>query len=286
MEEDYEPTVQHQRRVNPKIHDVIKKEVEKLLDAGLIYPIFDSPWGGEYALTIEKLTEVTRLRPLSLPSWIKSREDSREIHTIVSLDGFFRIFANYLAGIHCQGYVITEKNKVFKRCQTLLLGVTTFLFTIVGSNDLAVVCTGKKHLTSPPEACPIGPTGDIRCKSSPQKAKGKISQMDEIAPKRYQVCENLLTFWASTSWDFHHQKLVRHRAIISDRGTHFCNVQFTKLKSAGQDIYIVQVFPYGVELSKNSGPNFKVMVIVLEAYFGGDVLLMDIPDLQTFPKDN
>ncbi|GKA21024.1 reverse transcriptase domain-containing protein, partial [Tanacetum coccineum] len=44
MEEDYEPTVQHQRRVNPKIHDVIKKEVEKLLDAGLIYPISDSPW--------------------------------------------------------------------------------------------------------------------------------------------------------------------------------------------------------------------------------------------------
>ncbi|GKA66584.1 hypothetical protein Tco_0766392 [Tanacetum coccineum] len=47
MEEDYEPTVQHQRRVNPKIHDVIKKEVEKLLDAGLIYPISDSPWGQE-----------------------------------------------------------------------------------------------------------------------------------------------------------------------------------------------------------------------------------------------
>nr|GEX88481.1 reverse transcriptase domain-containing protein [Tanacetum cinerariifolium] len=36
--------VQHQRRVNPKIHDVIKKEVLKLLDAGLIYPISDSPW--------------------------------------------------------------------------------------------------------------------------------------------------------------------------------------------------------------------------------------------------
>ncbi|GJU98273.1 reverse transcriptase domain-containing protein [Tanacetum coccineum] len=44
LEEDYEPSVQHQRRVNPKIHDVIKKEVEKLLDAGLIYPISDSPW--------------------------------------------------------------------------------------------------------------------------------------------------------------------------------------------------------------------------------------------------
>nr|GEV42496.1 reverse transcriptase domain-containing protein [Tanacetum cinerariifolium] len=44
MEEDYKPAVQHQRRVNPKIHDIIKKEVEKLLDAGLIYPISDSPW--------------------------------------------------------------------------------------------------------------------------------------------------------------------------------------------------------------------------------------------------
>nr|GFB25548.1 reverse transcriptase domain-containing protein [Tanacetum cinerariifolium] len=41
---DYEPKVQSQRRVNPKIHDVIKKEVEKLLDVGLIYPISDSPW--------------------------------------------------------------------------------------------------------------------------------------------------------------------------------------------------------------------------------------------------
>nr|GEX60377.1 reverse transcriptase domain-containing protein [Tanacetum cinerariifolium] len=32
--EDYTPAVQSQRRVNPKIHDVIKKEVIKLLDAG------------------------------------------------------------------------------------------------------------------------------------------------------------------------------------------------------------------------------------------------------------
>nr|GFB83372.1 reverse transcriptase domain-containing protein [Tanacetum cinerariifolium] len=42
--QDFSPKVQSQRRVNPKIHDVIKKEVEKLLDAGLIYPISDSPW--------------------------------------------------------------------------------------------------------------------------------------------------------------------------------------------------------------------------------------------------
>ncbi|GKB92179.1 reverse transcriptase domain-containing protein [Tanacetum coccineum] len=39
MEDDFKPAVQHQRRVNPKIHEVIK-----LLVAGLIYPISDSPW--------------------------------------------------------------------------------------------------------------------------------------------------------------------------------------------------------------------------------------------------
>ncbi|GJR77689.1 reverse transcriptase domain-containing protein [Tanacetum coccineum] len=44
MEENSKPVVQHQRRVNPKIHEVIKQEVIKLLDAGLIYPISDSPW--------------------------------------------------------------------------------------------------------------------------------------------------------------------------------------------------------------------------------------------------
>nr|GEU71681.1 DNA-directed DNA polymerase [Tanacetum cinerariifolium] len=44
MEDDFKPTVQSQRRVNPKIHEVIKKEVIKLLDAEMIYPISDSPW--------------------------------------------------------------------------------------------------------------------------------------------------------------------------------------------------------------------------------------------------
>ncbi|GJV92341.1 hypothetical protein Tco_1540154 [Tanacetum coccineum] len=44
MEEDYKLAVQHQGRVNLKIYDVIKKEVEKLLEVGLIYPISDSPW--------------------------------------------------------------------------------------------------------------------------------------------------------------------------------------------------------------------------------------------------
>nr|GFB95097.1 reverse transcriptase domain-containing protein [Tanacetum cinerariifolium] len=44
LEEEHSQKVQSHRRVNLKIHDVIKKEVKKLLEAGLIYPISDSPW--------------------------------------------------------------------------------------------------------------------------------------------------------------------------------------------------------------------------------------------------
>nr|GEU75270.1 reverse transcriptase domain-containing protein [Tanacetum cinerariifolium] len=44
MKDDYKPAIQSQIRVNPKIYDVIKKEVIKLLDADMIYPISNSPW--------------------------------------------------------------------------------------------------------------------------------------------------------------------------------------------------------------------------------------------------
>ena len=44
LEEDYKTSREHQRRINPILSDVVKKEVEKLLEAGIIYPISDSKW--------------------------------------------------------------------------------------------------------------------------------------------------------------------------------------------------------------------------------------------------
>nr|GEU55258.1 reverse transcriptase domain-containing protein [Tanacetum cinerariifolium] len=85
LKDDFKPAVQHQRRVNPKIHEVIKKEVIKLLDARLICPISDSSWvspihcvpkrGGmtmvenednELIPTRFRLTRKTKKRPPSL----------------------------------------------------------------------------------------------------------------------------------------------------------------------------------------------------------------------------
>ena len=44
LEEGFKPVVQAQRRLNPNMKEVVKKEVIKLLDAGIIYPISDSSW--------------------------------------------------------------------------------------------------------------------------------------------------------------------------------------------------------------------------------------------------
>ncbi|XP_031112037.1 uncharacterized protein LOC116016008 [Ipomoea triloba] len=43
-QEDVRPTREPQRRLNPTLKDVVFKEVLKLLDAGIIYPISDSKW--------------------------------------------------------------------------------------------------------------------------------------------------------------------------------------------------------------------------------------------------
>ncbi|RVW83173.1 Retrovirus-related Pol polyprotein from transposon 17.6 [Vitis vinifera] len=44
MEEEAKPIHQPQRRLNPHLQEVVRVEVLKLLQAGIIYPISDSPW--------------------------------------------------------------------------------------------------------------------------------------------------------------------------------------------------------------------------------------------------
>nr|GEV12181.1 DNA-directed DNA polymerase [Tanacetum cinerariifolium] len=55
MKDEFKPSVQTQRRVNPNIKEVVKKEVIKLLDAGLIYPISDSPCVSSIQVVLKKV---------------------------------------------------------------------------------------------------------------------------------------------------------------------------------------------------------------------------------------
>ena len=41
---DHKPSIEHQRCLNPPTQAVVKKEIIKWLDVGVIYPITDSIW--------------------------------------------------------------------------------------------------------------------------------------------------------------------------------------------------------------------------------------------------
>ncbi|GJZ65352.1 reverse transcriptase domain-containing protein [Tanacetum coccineum] len=82
MEDDFKPAVQHQRKVNPKNYEVIKREVIKLLDAELIYPISDSPG----------LNDATRKDHFLLPFMDKMLERLAGNEYYCFLDGFSGYF--------------------------------------------------------------------------------------------------------------------------------------------------------------------------------------------------
>ena len=44
LEDDAKPTIEAQRRLNPTLKEVVRKEVIKLLDNEIIYSISDSKW--------------------------------------------------------------------------------------------------------------------------------------------------------------------------------------------------------------------------------------------------
>ena len=44
IEDNHKPSIEHQRRLNPNMHEVVKKEILKLFKDSIIYPISNSKW--------------------------------------------------------------------------------------------------------------------------------------------------------------------------------------------------------------------------------------------------
>ncbi|XP_075083316.1 uncharacterized protein LOC142167062 [Nicotiana tabacum] len=74
MEDSYKPIVQPKRRLNPTMQEVVKKEIVKLLAAGIIYPISDSPWDMGFIVFLMAIQGITRYQ---LHQKIKIRQPSR-----------------------------------------------------------------------------------------------------------------------------------------------------------------------------------------------------------------
>nr|GEZ18436.1 reverse transcriptase domain-containing protein [Tanacetum cinerariifolium] len=185
IEDDFEPAVQHQRRVNPKIHEVIKKEVLKLLDTGLIYLISDSPWGDVYALTTKKgyfmvkegiflshkiskngievdKAKVDVIAKLPHPTTVKG------IRSFLGHAGFYRRF-------------IQDFSKIARPVTRLLLKDTLFFFS---KECVEAFLTLKKKLTE--ASILFAPTG-----TSPLSLSNKMPNQDYFTG--FSSCKNLIS---------------------------------------------------------------------------------------------
>ncbi|GJY74619.1 reverse transcriptase domain-containing protein [Tanacetum coccineum] len=114
-------------------------------------------------------------------------------------------------------------------------------------------------------------------------------QLNELNELRDHAYENSLIYKEKTK-RIHDAKIKNRVFNVGDQVLLFnsrLKMFSGKLKSRWSGPFtIAHVFPYGtVELSQNSGPNFKVNGHRIKHYFGGDVPKLVVPDLQTFPKD-
>ncbi|GJY22771.1 reverse transcriptase domain-containing protein [Tanacetum coccineum] len=97
FEDDVKPVIQRQRRLNPNMKEVVKKDIIKLLDAGIIYAIKDSPWVSLVHCVLKKrgMTVVTNkdneLVPTRIVTGWRVCIDYRN-KFFCFLDGFFGYF--------------------------------------------------------------------------------------------------------------------------------------------------------------------------------------------------
>ncbi|GKD43653.1 reverse transcriptase domain-containing protein, partial [Tanacetum coccineum] len=216
-------------RVNPKIHDVIKKEVEKLLDAGLIYPISDSPWvspvhcvpkkGG---MTVVK-NEENELVPTRLVTGWRVCIDYRKLNEATCKDHFPLPFMDQmlerLAGneFYCfldgfSGYFQIPIDPKDQEKTTFTCPYGTFAYR----HQIIRRCVFGQEALEILKACHEGPTGghhsanitarkvfdagffwptiykdayELIKSCDACQRQGKISQRDEMPQNAIQVCE-------------------------------------------------------------------------------------------------
>nr|GEY99563.1 hypothetical protein [Tanacetum cinerariifolium] len=156
--------------------------------------------------------EINETFPLETLSMVTFRGDSSA--------SWFADFANYHAGnFIVMGMTSQQKNKFFKDVKHYFWD-EPFLFKICAYQVIRRCVHGKEALDIL-IACHNGPTGDIMVLTSLPKRSLILVEAKALPTNDARVvCKFLKSLFA---------RFGAPRAIISDRGTHFCNDQFAKV---------------------------------------------------------
>nr|GEZ01476.1 reverse transcriptase domain-containing protein [Tanacetum cinerariifolium] len=339
LEEDYSPKVQSQRMVNPKIHNIINKEVEKLLDVGLIYPISDSPWGIDFMgpFPSSKGNKYILVAVDYLSKWVEAKalptNDARVVVKILKSlfsrfgtpkaiisdsgthfcnDQFSRVMSKYgvihrlSTAYHPQTSGQVEvTNRGLKRILKRTVGENRALWSDKLEDALWAFRTAFKTLVSCTpyrlvygKACHLPlelehkafwalkhTNFDLKIAGDHRKL-----QLNELSELRDQAYENSLIYKERTK-KLHDAKIKNRIFNVGDQVLLFnsrLKIFLGKLNSHWSGPFtIFEIYPYGTaKLTHSDGCNFKVNCHRLKHYHGGDPPPLEIPDVQTFPKDN
>jgi hypothetical protein len=102
LEENAKPSREPQRRLNPAMQEVVRAEVIKLLDVGIVYPISDSKWMGPIHV-IPKMARITIIKnkenelvPTSVQSGRRVRIDYKKLNSTTRKDHFLLPFIDQM----------------------------------------------------------------------------------------------------------------------------------------------------------------------------------------------
>nr|GEY86753.1 reverse transcriptase domain-containing protein [Tanacetum cinerariifolium] len=236
MEEDYKPALQNQRPINPKVYEVIKKEVIKLLDARMIYPIFDSPWVSPIHCVPKKggITVVENENNELIPTRPMTHLLEKETPFVFSKD--------------CIDAFETLKKKLTEAPILVVPNWNLPFELMYDASDFgigAVLGQPLKYLLSKQDAKPrlirwviLLEEFDIIIrdkKRTENLAPDHLSRLDIIIRDKKKFFKDLLISSKLVMKDPPGAIMVLvsppRKAIISDRGNHFCNDKFAKVMS-------------------------------------------------------
>jgi hypothetical protein len=102
LEENAKPPREMQRRLNPNMKEVVKNEVIKLLDNGIIYPIYDSKWVSRTQVVLKTFrvtvitNEKTELIPTRIITGWRMCIDYRKLNSMTRKDHFPLLFMDQI----------------------------------------------------------------------------------------------------------------------------------------------------------------------------------------------